>query len=327
MKTVALLIAALAAVVPLFSATPARSSDLTLRCEPIFAIEDGRSIRPDYLEGTRPSYTFFLFSNTDLLLYKILVWNQGSSKAKLRTSSLKEDLVPHVKKNGVPIPSHLFELRAVSPFVETFLSKPPWHEFAQDSEAVERFLQGPNKSIDAVLEGQVLPDEVDVNEKVGFVYSLTRTGGEPLEPALWEFNFTSQTLGISCEYPQTVVAIKPETDLDVVEDHQVRYNYFLSMGDEESALQELIDATGEAPANIKGWFMLAEYYHRVGDLESMLEVTRQLETLIERGDYLQAPVSLTYKLMAGKLVAGLEELEAKVEAQEDVQDLGHGDLE
>ncbi|MEM9598477.1 MAG: hypothetical protein AAGD06_29695 [Acidobacteriota bacterium] len=291
-----------------------------MKCEPIYGVEDERSLRPSDVKESRASYTYYLFDNADLLHYRVRLTHNGPEPMEIGELDWPDGLTMEAQRDGEGMETGTVTLEPLGyAVVDT--------RYYLGGEPVEnlQFVRRPSgrgsdplQSYDDLREErrevETLPTSIATYQSLVAEFRIVDGEGAPLAPGNYRVSFRDAKKGLGCEWPQLLVLRPAETQLDRVDEYIVRYRHALGEGDREGADDALRLATEVAPQNLKAWYFRGAHAHATGDLEGHLAaLERQQLILRERRQDTEA-ISESVRVLARGYLSEIEDLRAKVEA-------------
>ncbi len=300
--------------------SPVSATDLELKCRPIFGLEDFRSVRPDYTRDVTASYTYYLFDNADLLHYRVRLVNNGPEPVRVGDLDWPEGLRVELSRDGValePGAVRLDLLRRTVIDTRYYLEGEPLDRVRfkrRDNGLGSEPLEPYDDLKEETREVELLPQMIDPYQSLVVEVAVVDAEGSPLPYGIYHADFLDPKAGLRCDFEQQWVLRRPETDLDVVDDHIVRYRFHEARGDLGAAGEELRLATERAPNNLKGWYYRGAHAHATGDLEGQLEALKRQRAILGAQNGERLAVSHSIQVLSRDAVSQIDELKARVEA-------------
>lgn len=114
-----------------------------------------------------------------------------------------------------------------------------------------------------------------------------------------------------CNVEKIIVLGEPVTKADIVDDHLVRFNYFMAEDLHDLAEYEIKEATRKVPNSLTAWAWRAHFSAHVDDTEGYLESARKLEELLRHPDDL-VPYDKHTPLSAREFIRAIPRLEQEL---------------
>lgn len=284
-KSLVLFLAAAASSV---AAPRVRAGDLELLCQPLYAERDSRTLRPSYVKGTPPSFTYYLFDSRDLLHYRIELVNNSPEPIDLGELGWPGQLEPSLRRDDEVLPAaavrrdllrrtqldtvYLLQGRQVEGKLDFRPSPGGW---GLEPKQEHDDLRQERRTVDR------LPLRLETYQRIGVEIALVAADGAPLAPGVYRINFRDPLTGKSCDREQVMVLRKPETELDRVDGHLARFRFYQEAGDVAAAGAELRRAVDENPSSLTAWIHLSSFSaHEAADFETALEAAEKVQALI-----------------------------------------------